>query len=117
MASLVVCIAAVACTSGPAPELTRETEGVLIARAIERACNDLCDLLTPYMQSDLYTVDTLQGDEIPMTVDIVEAIEVTIPGVVFVRRDEIDQLFAANSLVDSGAGVLLSTGPVEDLGE
>lgn len=120
--TVAICLAAVgfgACTSpgSQAPELTAETESDLAVDALVRACDGECAGFTIYVHDELFTADTPLGQAEPMPQSTIEAIRERLGDVTFVNQNEADTLFGDDALVDSGNGVLISIGPVEELAE
>lgn len=105
-------------TTQAAPELTPDVEAELIAEAMDRACYGVCSVLTPYVRDSLFKSNTTVGNELPMTLETTTAIEEVLDEpVTFVSYMEAKALFDDGGLVQSGSGVLLSAGPVEELAD
>lgn len=114
-----VLVAMVGCSwsGSQSPEVSAEAESELAADALARACDEDCDQLTIYVYDELFTHDTLLGEEDPMPQSTIEAITERLGDVRFVGQEEADALFGDDALVDNGSGVLVSIGPVEVLAE
>lgn len=112
---LLALVLVVGCTRADTPPISQDTEATLIAEAIERACGGQCDLLTPYVFDQLRKIGA-PGQE-PMTQQTVAAIEAAVEGIVFVGFSAVEELFEDSVSVDSGAGILIYAGPVEQLAE
>lgn len=114
-----VLVAVVGCSASvsQAPEVSQEAESELAAEAVVRACSEECDQFTVYVYDELFTHDTLLGEEDPMPQSTIEQITERLGDVTFVGQEETDALFGEDALVDSGRGVLLSIGPIERLAQ
>ena len=112
---LLAVVLVVGCTRADPPPISRETEATLVAEAIDNACGAQCDLLTPYVFDQLRKIGTPGQD--PMTKQTMAAIETAVERVVFVGFAGVEELFEDSDSVDSGAGILIYAGPVEQLAE
>lgn len=114
----VISVIVAACSSsvsGP-PAITPDTEATLSAEAVVQACEDECAKFTIYVRDVLHGHQT-RGETEPMPDSMQDAIGEQLGDVTFVDLPRADALFGEDWLVDGGAGVLISVGPVLELAE
>jgi len=113
-AVVAVAILATGCGSaGGAPSLTPGTEAELSAEALAIGCSECALRQELFIRDQLFTWDTLAGDEEPMSQQIHDAIATEFPNATFVSSDETDALFVDGIVINDG--VIVSVGPIEKL--